>query len=129
MREKHNNPLKVNLKKYSRYLVFFFVFLFLISLVRNVLKIFEAKKRIREAEVKVERLAEENRILGEKLKTSQGESFTEKQLREKLGLAKEGEIVVVLPDAEILKKLAPPAEDGEEMLPDPTWLKWLKLFQ
>ena len=43
-------------------------------------------------------------------------------------MAKEGEIVVILPDEHILRKLAPDREIEEEVLPDPNWKKWMKLF-
>ncbi len=44
-------------------------------------------------------------------------------------MAKEGEIIIVLPDEEILGTLAPNLEEEEEALPDPNWKKWLKLFR
>ncbi|MDP3994252.1 MAG: hypothetical protein Q8P91_00270, partial [bacterium] len=56
------------------------------------------------------------------------QEYIEKQLRDKLGLSKEGETIVVLPDADTLRKLVPPIPGEEEILPDPNWKKWLKLF-
>ena len=64
----------------------------------------------------------------QRLAEVKGEEYIEKQLRDNLGLAKEGEIVVVLPDEEILRKIAPSVPEEEDILPDPTWKKWLKLF-
>ena len=43
-------------------------------------------------------------------------------------MAKEGEIVVILPDPETVRKFAPSIYTEEEPLPDPNWKKWLKLF-
>jgi len=120
--------MKEKLKAYSNYLFIFLSLLMLISLVRNTLKAFEAKKRIEKVEDRAVKLRQENEKLAEKLKEVKSEEFIEKQLRDKLGLAKEGEIVIVLPDEEILRKLAPTKEEEEETLPDPNWKKWLKLF-
>ena len=127
MRKTQNN-LKNRLKQYSKYLFLFLAVLFLISLVRNVFKISEAKKSIDEARARVEKLARENKELSEKLQSVQSDNYTEKQLRDKLGMAKEGETVVILPDAETVKKLAPKVEVEEGALPDPVWERWLRLF-
>lgn len=126
--KKRQNNLKNSLKKYSSYLFLFLAVLFLISLVRNVLKISEAKKSIDEARGKVEKLAGDNKALSEKLLSVQSENYTEKQLRDKLGMAKEGETVVILPDPETVKKLAPKVEAEDGVLPDPVWKHWLRLF-
>ncbi|KKU03644.1 MAG: septum formation initiator [Candidatus Woesebacteria bacterium GW2011_GWE1_45_18] len=119
---------KVKLKSYYLYVGLFLGFLFLLSLVRNVSKIADAEKRISKAQERVEKLRKENEETERRLAEVKGEEYIEKQLRDKLGLAKEGEIVVVLPDEETLRKIAPGIAEEEDVLPDPTWKKWLKLF-
>lgn len=109
-------------------LIALFVILFLFSVVRNLFRVFEAKKRIDKASEGVEKLKKENQEIQNRLSEVKSEVYIEKQLRDKLGLAKEGEVVVVLPEAETLRKLAPVILDEEDTLPDPTWKKWLKLF-
>lgn len=126
--EKRQNSFKTKLKRYSKYFFLLLAFLFLVSLVRNVLKITEAKKSIDEARASVSKLTKENSDLKEKLLAVQSESYTEKQLRDKLGMAKEGETIVVLPDKEAIRQIAPKVEEEEEVLPDPIWRRWLKLF-
>jgi hypothetical protein len=69
-----------------------------------------------------------NAELGKRLAEVKSQDYIEKQLRDKLGLAKPGEIVVVMPDADTLRKLAPKPVEEEAVLPDPTWKKWLRLF-
>jgi len=120
--------LKQKLIKARIYLLILFVFLFGISLFRNILKINEAKNRIEREKEKVVKLEEEGKILEEELKKMQGNEYLETQLRDKLGLAKEGESVVILPDAEILRSLVPEIPDEKDYLPDPIYVKWLKLF-
>lgn len=120
--------LKQSLMKVRVYLLILFVFLFGLSLFRNILKINEAKNRIQREKEKVIKLEEEGRVLEEELKKMQGNEYLESQLRDKLGLAKKGESVVILPDPETLKSLVPEIPDEKDYLPDPPYKKWLKLF-
>lgn len=99
-----------------------------ISLVRNVFKGLEAKRGTDKIKENITKLQGENSDLEARLKEAQSEEYIEKQLRDKLGLAKKGEIVIVLPETKILEELAPRLPEEEEKLPDPTWRKWLKLF-
>lgn len=122
------DKVKVKLKSYYIYVGLFLGFLFLLSLIRNISKIAGAEKRISKAQERVEKLRKENKETERRLAEVRGEEYIEKQLRDKLGLAKEGEIVVVLPDEETLRKIAPGIAEEEDVLPDPTWKKWLKLF-
>jgi len=128
MFEKFTEKLKEKLGVYSNYLLIFIFLLMLVSLIRNVLRVVESNKRIGKAQDQVEKLKKENEELEEKLAVTRSEGYIEKQLRDKLGLAKEGEIVIVLPDEKILETLAPKLEEEEETLPDPNWKKWLKMF-
>lgn len=120
--------LKERLNKYLGYLGIAFILLLVISLARSVKKISEAKKRVVTAQEKVEKLKKEQEELEKKVSEVQSQEYIEKQLRDKLGLAKEGEIIIVLPDDETLKKLAPQIPEEESTLPDPNWKKWMKLF-
>ena len=128
MFEKIYSSVKAKLKGYLRYVLLFISVLFVLSFARNIARINRATSKIEEAQEGVEKLKQENRKLKERLESVKTQEYREKQLRDKLGLAKEGEIVVVLPDEEILRKLAPSYEEEEETLPDPNWKKWLKLF-
>ena len=120
--------MKHGLNSLKLYLLIFFCVLLVLSLVRDITKINEVKKRVERAEEKVEKLKTGNKILEEELKKIQQSEYLEKQLRDKLGLAKEGETVVILPDPETLKKLVPEIPDEKDYLPDPPYVKWLKLF-
>lgn len=122
-------PFLTKLSGYSKYLILAVVVLLFISLIRNITKSIQVGNRIKTEKAKLEELKKENSELEKKLAETQSAEYLEKQLRNKLGLAKEGEIVLVLPDEETLKKMAPADVEPEEVLPDPTWKKWLKLFQ
>src|SRR3972149_10859127 len=128
MLDKVIQSAKLKLGKSLRY-IFIALFLVLsISLIRNVIKISQAGKVVGEASLRVEILKEENLKLQERLSEVQGEAYVEKELRDKLGLAKEGETILVLPEEDIVRSLAPKLTEEEETLPDPNWKKWLKLF-
>ncbi len=128
MFEKIIGSAKDKLKDYLNYILLFLAFLFIVSLIRNILRINQANKEILEAEKIVDEAIAENNELKVKVEELRSPEFQEVQLRDKLDLAKEGEIVVVLPDEEILRKLAPKRIEEENILPDPTWRRWLKLF-
>jgi cell division protein FtsB len=128
MLEKLTTKIKARLKTYSNLVLLAISLLMLVSLTRNIIKVREAKERLKEKEAYIEKIKGENEELSQKAKIFKSEEFIEKQLRDKLGLAKEGETIVVLPDEEIIKKFAPSDEKEEEILPDPNWKKWFKLF-
>ena len=98
------------------------------SLTKNILKINGSGQKITDAQTKVNMLQKENQRLKNELNQIQTPQFVEGQARDKLGLAKKGETVVVLPDDESLKLLAPKLEESQEKLPESNWQKWLKLF-
>ena len=87
-----------------------------------------ASSKVDDAARKLAKLEGERIDLEEKLKEAESEFSIEKQIRDKLGLAKEGEIVLVLPPPDVLRKLAPADRIEEESLPDPIWKKWARLF-
>ena len=100
----------------------------MVSLVKNIVKINNVNQSIKDEEEKVEKIRQENAELKAKLEILRSDEYQEKQLRDKLGLAKEGELIVVLPEDEVLRNLAPKHIEEEETLPDPNWKKWLHLF-
>lgn len=100
----------------------------LISTAKNIAKVSSINKAVEREKERVEKMKEENLKLEQQIAQTQGEAFIEKQIRNKLGLAKAGEAIVVLPDPDIIKKLAPQTPIEENTLPDPNWKKWLKLF-
>ena len=128
MFEKFTTKIKTEFKAYLNIVYIIISLLMLASLARNIIKVRGAKERLKEKEDRIEKIRRENEELSQKAETFKSDEFIEKQLRDKLGLAKEGEMIVVLPDKETIKKFAPNDEKEEEILPDPNWKKWLKLF-
>ena len=128
MFEKLTTKIKTGLKTYLNIVYVGISLLMLVSLTRNIMKVREAKERLKEKEDYIEKIREENDELSQRVEIFKSEEFVESQLRDKLGLAKEGETIIVLPDEETIKKFTPSDEKEEEILPDPNWKKWFKLF-
>jgi len=99
------------------------------SLIRNTLNFYKSGEKIDKVKEQIGELEEANRELEEKLDWVKSQEYIERESRDKLGLAKEGEIVVVLPDEEILRKLAPERQEKTKSeLPKSNWQRWLNLF-
>ena len=116
------------LKVYSSYALLVVILLLIVSLARNITRTVEVQKRIEKKEQELQKLEDKNQELKEELRILTSDEFTERQLRDKLGLVREGEYIIVLPDEEVLRTLVPEKEDEPEELPLPTWEKWLDLF-
>lgn len=99
-----------------------------ISLIRNINKALVVKKELEAEKEKLVQLEQKNEELRTKLNQMQTQEFLEAQIRNKFGYVKEGESVIVLPDDDVLRSLAPKVEIEESDLPDPNWKRWLKLF-
>ncbi len=108
------------------------VIIFLIlgtSMTKSINRIREGDMLIQKTKVRLEKINQENKKLTEQLQITESEEFVEKQMRDKLGLAKEGEIIIVLPEPDIVKKLAPTLPKSEEVKLKPNWQKWVELFK
>jgi cell division protein FtsB len=108
--------------------IIFLTFLFILSLVRSMGKAREVGRVIKEKEERIKKMEAKNEEVKKKLEEAKSDAYIEKKLRDDLGMAKEGEIVFILPDEEVLRSLVPPLPEEVDVLPDPIWKKWFKLF-
>lgn len=115
-------------KKIVGYGVLIVIILMLGSITRNIGKVIAIRGEVAEERKRIESLQKENEELQKRIAETQSDEFIEGQIRDKLGLVKEGEIVIVLPDEEVLRSLAPKISEEADTLPDPNWKKWVKLF-
>jgi cell division protein FtsB len=116
------------LKQLSGFILAILIILLMISIGKNYVKLQKAGAIINEARNEVHKEEEEQTSLEMQLKEAESQEFIEKQLRDKLGMAKEGEIVIVLPEADSIKSLAPKRNFEEELPREANWKKWQKLF-
>ena len=115
-------------RKITLYIELGVLLLLAFSFFSGISRMKEVSLRIDKEQEKVDKLRKENEELRINLEIASSEEFIEKQLRDKLGLAKEGEIVVILPDEEVVKRFAPGMDKEEKITPDPNWRKWILLF-
>jgi cell division protein FtsB len=124
-------PQKVNniLGVLSKYGLGLLGFLLIISLFRNVTTLMSANEKIAETQKELEAKLVENQKLQKQVAEAQSPLYKEQQARNQLGLARDGEVVLILPEGDVLKKISPLVDNTDEsVLPDSNWRKWLKLF-
>ncbi len=120
--------LKKKLGRLAGFAIWILIIILFLSLIKNLGGASRIRADIATEEARVRKMQEDNENLAQEVAQAQSRVFVEKQIRDKLGLVKEGEAIVVLPDEETLRILAPKNTTEEDALPDPNWKKWLKLF-
>ncbi len=128
MGTKFSENIKKKLNKLASYAIWLLIILLLVSVIRSIGNAGRVKAEIDAEEARVAKMREDNKRLEAQIFQTQGGVFIEKEIRDKLGLVKDGEAVVVLPDEDTLRKLAPVVLSESAALPDPNYRKWLKLF-
>jgi cell division protein FtsB len=113
---------------FSWVLPVFLLIVLIFSFFNSLSKTLNGNKLIEKTEKKLEKAKIEEEELEKKLEITQSVEFIEGQIRNKLGLVKEGETILVLPDNETLKKISPQIPKNEEEKPLSNIQKWLKLF-
>jgi len=111
--------------------LYFFILVvvfFASSVASSVKKSGEIAKNVERKKEELTQLKKEQERLKAELERVSSEEYVEKQIRDNLGMSRAGELIVVLPDPEIVKKFSPIVAQEEEVLPDPNWKKWLNLF-
>jgi cell division protein FtsB len=98
----------------------------IVSLARSVYGLWRRTDIVRQRREEVTKLEEENRQLQEKLSEVQSPDFIEQQARDKLGLLKEDEIVVLIetPTPASVGAMPTSMNDSKSL----KWREWWKLF-
>lgn len=86
----------------------------------------KAEERLQEAVEKLHSLEVKNKELKKKLEAVKTPDFIEREARDKLGLVREGETLVVIPDEKIKLVLNRERQEVEARLPN--WLGWWRVF-
>lgn len=106
-----------------RPIVWLISFVLVISLTRSVVSLLAKRDIVQTQSAELTRLEAENKQLEEALSQAQTPEFIEKTAREKLGLVKDGEVVVMLPQS---AQAGDSLEETDENIPN--WKKWWGLF-
>lgn len=103
--------------------------LLVISLIGNISRTRQMKLTLAEAKNSLEEIKNKQNELQQDLSIVESDFYMEKEARNKLGLVKENEVVLVLPNEDVLKKLSPRKDFADEYeKPRPNWQKWMELF-
>ncbi len=94
----------------------------------NFLRFKEASSSVEEKERIVESLKVENESIKKRIEELGSDLYIERRLRDSLGMAKEGEVVVILPDDEELEKLVTDFEPRKVQEEKPVWQRWFDVF-
>jgi len=128
MPEKLLVSLKARFAKLWGYFVWLLVIILVVSTTRNIGNVKRVESDVQAERGRLAKIEKDNEDLKNQIAQAQSPDFIETEIRNKLGLAKSGEAIVVLPDAAILRQLTPQPSQEADVLPDPNWKKWLKLF-
>lgn len=102
------------------------------SLINNFRLLLKARSNLATAQTELVRETERNNQLNNSLSEAGKMVYLERVARDTLGLAQEGELVLIIPSEDELKKLSPRVygkrvEEARETEPS-NWKKWLQLF-
>jgi cell division protein FtsB len=120
--------MKKFLGKIAGYAIWGLILILALSVARNVSRDAQINTQVQAEKAKLAKIQADNNNLIQEIAQTQSPDFIEREVRDKLGLGKEGEATVVLPDDDTLRKLAPQMPVENDTLPDPNWVKWEKLF-
>lgn len=98
------------------------------SLFLGVSSFWGRENALEQAQRELESLEKEYGQLLEKRAEVESDEFVEREARDKLGLAREGEVVVVLPSDEILRRLVPVEQEEVFVGELPIWRQWVEMF-
>lgn len=101
------------------------VLLIAYNLINQILVAFKSSDRLSAAAEKVYSLEAQNSELKKKLQEIKSPQFIEQQARDKLGLSRKGETVVIIPEQK-LKEVLGVSQSAEIRFPN--WQGWLKIF-
>ena len=94
-----------------------------VGIVRSVFTLSQKKGILAERQQILTALTEKNRQLQEELKEATGTAFIEQAARDKLGLVREGETIVIMDTSQI-------TNSNTQKFPSevPSWKQWWRLF-
>ena len=113
-------------KKITLLLIIALIVFFSYNLVLQITSTLKSGDKLQIATEEIHLLEIENQNLRKKLFEAKSPFFLEKIARDKLGFAKEGETIVIIPDKKVNEILGASQSAQEVRLPN--WLGWFRLF-
>jgi len=96
------------------------------NLINQIINSTKSGDRLSQAADTVYKLETKNKELKIKLTQIQSPDFIEQQARDKLGLGKPGETVVIIPEEKLKEVMG--ASQSAQQVRLPNWLGWLRVF-
>lgn len=108
--------------KLFRLIVILISLVMVVGLSRGLYALWNKKDIVSERQEALRKLERENQELQKKLEEAKSPEFIERMARDNLGLIKEGETIVLMPNL--------PAQAGDQKEEEnlPNWKKWWQLF-
>lgn len=97
-----------------------------VNLSRSIWDLWRRRDILGERESVLKRIEAEHKRLQSELEYTQSPAFIEQEARNRLGLGKEGEAVVLIPNDQFPISNDQTKEEKEENLPN--WKRWWRLF-
>ena len=98
------------------------------NLLGQIFTTLKSGERLKTATDELYSMEQKNQMLKKKLTQVQTQDFIEQQARDKLGLGKGNETIMVIPDNKINQVLGVKEESKQPEIKIPNWQGWLKLF-
>jgi len=104
--------------------------LFLVGLVLasrigyRIWRLIEVRQIVSQARLRTQEAYRENKLLRKRLAEVSSDAFVEREARDKLGMGKEGETILILPDQNLNPKSQVPNPNENK----PNWRKWWELY-
>lgn len=114
------------IKKVALSLIILLVLGLAYNLINQIMEAAKSGERLSAAADTVYKLEAENKQLKKKLSEIESAEFIEQQARDKLGLGKPGEVVVIIPEEKLKEVMG--ASQSAEVARLPNWLGWLRVF-
>lgn len=111
-----------------RWIVICISIFIIISLSRSVADLWQRRSIVEQERKRLSELEKKHTELTEKFETVQTPAFVEREARERLGMAKEGETIIILEDSSMPQdlKFVRSNNDTPEQLP--YWKRWWQVF-
>ncbi|MDO8573570.1 MAG: septum formation initiator family protein [Candidatus Daviesbacteria bacterium] len=113
------------IKKIAAVFILLIIGLFSYSLITRTTEAVKSGERLSKSADLVYKLEAQNKQLKKKLTEIKSPDYIEEAIRNKLGFARKGETIVVIPE-EKLKLVLGASQSAQIRLPN--WLGWLKVF-
>ncbi|MBI2196083.1 septum formation initiator family protein [Candidatus Daviesbacteria bacterium] len=113
------------LKKIALGFIVLVILIIAYNLIRQIFEAIKSGERLSQSADVVYQLEVRNRSLKEKLARIQSPEFLEEEIRNRLGFAKPGETVVIIPEEKLKLVLG---ASSPAQIRYPNWLGWWKVF-